>query len=198
MAVLTPDEEKNDWTLDTNVLIVANGVRSQAHVAQPVVSVRSKRQAARDLFHCIGRGGRLCWNSSIVQEYVSRGAISLKTSGPPPIPVQNQGSMTWVDAWLAQLSVQHRFYSPKLARLTGSEKDKLARKQFRDSDDHRFLELARSSASKRLATEESHYNRTTIPAIKRILGVICLDYQSARAECHARLPQKRRDKHGYA
>lgn len=190
MAVLTSDEEKNDWTLDTNVLIIANGVKSQAHVVQSVVSMKSKRQFARDLFNCIGKGGRLCWHSSVAQEYISRGAINLRTSGPPPIPVQNQQNMTWVAGWLTQLSVQPRIYSPKLKKLTGSEKDKLARKQFRDSDDHCFLELARSSSSKWLATEESHYNRQTIPAIKRILGVICLDYQSAKDECRKNVPEK--------
>ncbi|PID85295.1 MAG: hypothetical protein CSB13_08735, partial [Chloroflexi bacterium] len=73
-------------------------------------------------------------------------------------------------------------------KLTGAEKDKLAKRQFRDADDHRFLELARSSASKRLVSEEAHYNKGTIPAIKRILGVICLGYQSAYEECCKDLP----------
>ncbi len=175
MPVMTSAGKKNDWTLDTNVLIVANGVKSRS---------RDKR-VARELFNCIGNNGWLCWNSKIVQEYISRGAIHLVESGPPPtLPVQeNQQNMTWVDLWLTRPGVLSRIYQPKLKKLSGSEKEKLARKQFRDSDDHRFMALARSSVSKRLVTQEKHYNKKTIPVIKRVLGVVCLDYVSARNEC---------------
>ncbi len=171
--MMRPAEKRNDWTLDTNVLIVANGIKSRS----------GAKKDARALFNCIGKNGRLCWNSKIVQEYISRGAVHLTQSGPPPIPVQSQQNMTWVDLWFTQPFVLSRIYQPNLKKLSGSEKEKLARKQFRDLDDHRFLELARSSFSGRLVTQEKHYNKKTIPAIKRILGVVCLDYSSARYEC---------------
>jgi hypothetical protein len=182
---------QNDWTLDTNVLITANGRKSSSQsstvIPQPENQIlqipQTNRQIARALLNCIRDRGRFCWSAATVQEYIARGALHLGTPGPPPVPVQNQQSMTWFDLWLTQPAAQNCIYYPKIQALTGGEKAKLGKAKFRDHADFAFLELARSSRSKRLVTRESHYNNQTIKAIKRILHVICLEYQSALEEC---------------
>lgn len=177
---------RSDWTLDTNVLVVANGRKSSElpFTGQPTTPPpRSQVQVTRELLNCISRTGCLCWSTKVAQEYIARGVLSLRQSRPP-VPVQNQQSMTWVDHWLARPEMQRRLYYPKITPLTGSEQDNLRKRQFRDMADYRFLELARSSSSRRLVTQEAHYNTTTKSAIKYILDVVCLDYQTAVEECH--------------
>ena len=178
---------RNDWTLDTNVLITANGPMTATNLVMPQSSARapSRRQQARALLKCIGECGYLMWSNAVAQGYQARGAINLR-SGNPPVPVAGQSRRTYCDEWLALLQGQGRIRVPEqLVRLTGAEQDKLKRAQFRDREDCKFLELARSSDSMRLVTEEAHFNRTTIKAIKRIVGVVCLDYGSAVSQCES-------------
>ena len=158
-------EQNNDWTLDTNVIINAN----------------SGRGVTRELVECIGKNGYLCWSKAIAQEYLSRGATNLK-QGCPPVPVAVTGSdVKWFDFWLA---VPGRHISvPTLRRLSGAEKSSLIGIPFRDTGDYRFLELARSSRSRRLVTQEKDYNDRAIRGIKRVLDVRCLNYDEALFEC---------------
>lgn len=160
-----PNQE-NDWTLDTNVIIRAN-----QFVKVPI-----------QLIECIERNGYLCWSSAIAQEYQSRGAINL-SQGYPPVPVRNLKSPTWFDLWLTKPGITSRISKPKMIKLTGAEKDKLRQGHFQDSGDFPFLELARSSRSHRLVTQEEDYNSQSIANIRRILGVRCLNYETALQEC---------------
>lgn len=170
-------ESKNDWTLDTNLLINANG---------PALNTPQKatgtRQIARKLLTCMVEKGFICWSVAVSQEYQSRGVIQLR-QGNPPIPVQNNANPTWIEAWLSSIQTQHRIYFPKVRKLTGAEEEDLRRNQFKDQADFVFLELARSSSRKRLVTQESHYNSRTVSAIHRILAVVCQDYDDALEVC---------------
>ncbi len=186
----TAPDTANDWTLDTNVLIVANGPLAPRNTHAPATKSAqrpsapppaSRRSVTRELLSCIEAGGVLMWSAAVAQEYQARGAINLK-QGVPPVPVTGQTNATYVDFWLARLGSRIRTAAGP-HRLSGAEKDALHGAQFHDPGDHRFLELARASRSKRLVTEEGHYNATTIPAIKRILGVRCLQYLPALSEC---------------
>jgi len=180
----------NDWTLDTNVLINANGPRPLGRARQEVRAAAPQAgapigtcQTARALLKCIGRCGYWNWSVAVAQEYINRGAINLR-SCPPPIPVVNQSNHTFCDAWLADLGHQQRIiYHRSVRRLTGAEEDDLRRAQFRDRGDHPFLELARSSESKCLVTQEADYNANTIRSIRRILAVTCYDYAMALRDC---------------
>ena len=187
-------DANNDWTLDTNVLITANGSRASRRTRRQSpqsrdsrAQRRTRKQQARELFNCIARSGVWNWSSAIVQEYIARGAVNIQSFDPPaPVPVQNRESAIWMDFWLS--TIQNRmcirtFKPSEIQRLTGSEKDRLHSSQFRDRADHRFLELARSGNSRRLVTEEEDYSPQTIRAIRRILGVGCLDYQTALDQC---------------
>jgi len=192
MIASNPDPQ-NDWALDTNVLIVANGSTASQQTRgqrQNQLTQRrlSRRQTTRALFKCIAKSGVWNWSVGVAREYQVRGAISLQSKGPPPtpVPVQNRENATWVDHWMSSIENQRRMRllsSREIQRLTGNEKGKLHSAQFRDPGDYSFLELARSSKSGRLVTKEADYNSRTIPAIRSILDVYCLDYQTALAEC---------------
>ena len=52
----------NDWTLDTNAIIRANGGSS----------------VPRGLVESIGKRAFLCWSSAVAQEYQVRGAMNLR------------------------------------------------------------------------------------------------------------------------
>lgn len=162
-----PNNPDNDWTLDTNVLIRANSSRCQARILMEEISRK------RAFF---------CWSSAVAQEYIARGAINLR-QGMPPVPVLGLGNPKWVDLWLSKVSMSSLIKTPRVSRLTGGEKEHLIRENVRDFADYRFMELARSSSSKRLVTQEEDYNRGSIKAIQRILEVRCLDYDCALNEC---------------
>ena len=186
--MIPPINQSNDWTLDTNVLIVANGSlaagRQQAPAPdRPHAVGHTRKQIARNLLTCIAARGIVMWSNAVASEYQARGAISLSRTNPP-VPVSGGVRRTYCDEWLGQPGLRIMVPNP-LIKLSGAEKEDLHRAQFNDQADHRFLELARSSNSRRLVTEEQHYNRRTIPAIKRILGVKCLDYDTALDKCNA-------------
>jgi hypothetical protein len=187
--MIAPIAESNDWTLDTNVLIVANGpLRAGRQPAplqdrQPAIGQVSRKQIARNLLICVASKGMVMWSNAVASEYQARGAITLSRTNPP-VPVSGNARRTYCGEWLARPGLRFKMPNP-LNKLSGAEKEDLHRAQFHDQADHRFLELARSSDSKRLVTEEQHYNRGTIRAIKRILNVKCLDYDTALDKCQA-------------
>jgi predicted nucleic acid-binding protein len=165
MMPATPDQS-NDWTLDTNVLIRANGGPG----------------TPRSLVERIGRHAWLCWSTAVAQEYQARGAVNLR-NGCPPVPVANGRNATWFDAWLTR--IDKNISVPHIQRLSGSEQDELIGIPFRDRGDFPFLELARSSHSHRLVTQEEDYDKRAMRGIRRIINVHCLDYATALDECQA-------------
>ena len=146
---------KNDWTLDVNAVISANRGRSAGELA------------VRSLLLCIAEKGYLCWSAAIASAYSARGAVAFyQANPPPPVPVRNVRNPQWFENWLIRPEVPSRIYSPRLQRITGAEEDELRQAQFRDNDDFPFLELARSSQSKRLVTREEDFNRRARQGIR--------------------------------
>lgn len=163
---------ENDWTLDVNAIISANRGRSAGELA------------VRSLLLGIAEKGYLCWSAAIAAAYSARGAIALNHANPPPpVPVRNMRNPQWFENWLLRPEVPSRIYAPRLQRLTGAERDELRQAQFRDRDDFPFLVLARSSQSRRLVTREEDFNRQALQGIRRILHVVCMEYEEARDEC---------------
>jgi predicted nucleic acid-binding protein len=160
---VVPDAN-NDWTLDVNVIINANigGGGTARRVVQGAT-----------------QNGWMCWSSSVAQAYQIRGAVNL-LQGCPPVPVDGK-EVSWFQAWLTRPDLH--ISTPKIQKLTGSEKEALVRIPFQDEDDLRFLELARSSHSHRLVTEEEDFNKHAVQGIRRILDVRCFDYAAALDEC---------------
>lgn len=159
-------DETNDWTLDVNVIINAN---------------IGKGEVARQLIECVSQNAWLCWSSAVAQAYQIRGAVNLR-EGCPPVPVKGVEG-PWFQSWLARLDLH--ISTPTIQKLTGSEEESLRRIPFRDEDDFRFLELARSSHSHRLVTQEEDFSPTAIAGIKKVLDVRCLDYGNALKDCQA-------------
>lgn len=167
MKIMTTDiNTENDWTLDTNVIINANS-------GDPCVL---------ELLDVIGKCGMVCWNKSIVQEYIARGAIHL-LQAIPPIIASGRINQTVMDAWLSRPNSQANIKPIKPNRFSTIEVERLEKGGFRDPDDHWFIETARASMSKRLVTQERHYNEITIPHIHALFSVRCMEYQPALDEC---------------
>jgi predicted nucleic acid-binding protein len=147
-----------DWTLDTWVLVTANG---QGKEEPPAL--------ARQLLECVKEHGYLVLSTPALQEYISTGAASPRT-------VAGQ--------WLASLQTLGRVIPLKPERLTPSDVQRLQRiGRFRDPSDLKFIELARASERKRLVTEDAHYNAATDRLLRSRFHVRRLDLATGVDEC---------------